>query len=348
MRSIILHSSFLFSCLLFSRLQLCTDPHIRDNTVAQSNISSRTPTPTAVPAPIAGVGVYVGDAVSLSAPSESQVESALASLLVSEETVSESHVAQDSSSNIDNNIISINGNTSAAASASASASEANSSNTSTTSTTRHSSMSTSITSTVPVPTTVPTTAPVTANVVQSFESYSDTLPKSSVPPSASKLFQTEESCTEKQIQGPCSAPDVDVSLSPGVMVTVSDLMDHPSKPHSLIFFLRVPVEGREGGSERASDKRWEVELEFEFDLLTDDARSIVVEMKECEELSAVRIDVEHITRVFAPFVLAANRHLALSPTQGSSSGLAKAVISEVREILLCETEYNSDRGRLWD
>jgi hypothetical protein len=72
-------------------------------------------------------------------------------------------------------------------------------------------------------------------------------------------------------------------------VTVSDLVDHPSNPHSLVFFLRVPVRtmGDIVSTTGVKDCSWEVELEFEFDLLTDDALSIVSEMKECEELSQV-------------------------------------------------------------
>lgn len=321
-------SSLLFPSLpslLFSRLQLCTDPHIRDDGAAKSNISSRTSTPT-----------LAGDAVTLSSPFESQLKSASLLLDGCEGAVSDSRVARI---NNDNVIISTDGNVNVKGNTSASVSEAISgtdsnryaphSSSSSSSTTQHPSMSTSVTSTVP--TTVPTPA------AQLTENCVGTSPVSSMPSSASKIMQAQETFPEKSpVQSLCSVSDLDngpgqgLVQGPGVMVTVSDLWDHPSKPHSLIFFLRVPAEGREGGSDRATDKRWEVELEFEFDLLTDDARSIVVEMKECEELSAVRIDVEHITRVFAPFVLAANRHLALSPTQASSSGLAKAVIVEVR------------------
>jgi len=90
-----------------------------------------------------------------------------------------------------------------------------------------------------------------------------------------------------------SSKDITVSVLSAV-VTVSDLTDHPSNPHSLVFFLRVPV--RTMGvpdivsTTGVKDCSWEVELEFEFDLLTDDALSIVSEMKECEELSQVPID----------------------------------------------------------
>jgi hypothetical protein len=119
----------------------------------------------------------------------------------------------------------------------------------------------------------------------------------------------------------------------GAMVTVSDLTDHPTKPHSLVFFLRVPVEGQDRGMDKGTDKRFEVELEFEFDLLNDNAHSVVAEMKECEELSSVPIDSEHITRLFAPFVKAGTRQLqqSLSSSNGSpsSAGLARAVIAEV-------------------
>ena len=279
--------------------------------------------------------------MSLIVPFEPQLKSATLSLNGCERGVSDSHVVHDDNNdnNNDDVLISIKGNgkTGASVSEASSCTDSNrnaphssSSSSSNASSSRHSSMSTSITSTTP------TAVPVPLPAAKSVESCIDTLPISSVGSSASKIFPAEETCLEKpSVQGPCSVSDLDMGSGPGpgVMVTVSDLRDHPCKPHSLIFFLRVPVEGREGsGSDRATDKRWEVELEFEFDLLTDDARSIVVEMKECEELSAVRIDVEHITRVFAPFVLAANRHLALSPTQGSSSGLAKAVIAEVRII----------------
>jgi hypothetical protein len=125
----------------------------------------------------------------------------------------------------------------------------------------------------------------------------------------------------------------------GAMVTVSDLTDHPSKPHSLVFFLRVPVGGQDRGSDKGTDKRFEVELEFEFDLLNDNAHSVVAEMKECEELSSVPIDSEHITRLFAPFVKAGTRQLqqSLSSSNGppSSAGLARAVIAEVRVCCDC-------------
>ena len=132
------------------------------------------------------------------------------------------------------------------------------------------------------------------------------------------------------------------------MVTVSDLTDHPTKAHSLIFVLFVPLGGGAGGGgrgggtgdcasvnaggervDRAAEKRWNVELEFEFDLLTDDALSIILEMKDCEELSSARIDAEQITRMFAPFLKAASRQLALTDGCGSSLGLARAVINEV-------------------
>ena len=141
------------------------------------------------------------------------------------------------------------------------------------------------------------------------------------------------------------------------MVTVSDLTDHPSKAHSLIFVLFVPLGGGtgtggtggqgggagtgvgtgDGGNvstigervDRAAEKRWNVELEFEFDLLTDDALSIILEMKDCEELSSARIDADQITRMFAPFLKAASRQLAVSAECGSSLGLARAVINEV-------------------
>lgn len=156
------------------------------------------------------------------------------------------------------------------------------------------------------------------------------------------------------------------------MVTVSDLTDHPSKAHSLIFVLFVPLgggigtgtggggggQGGGGGGmggagmgtgvgtgigmgdgasvsaigervDRTAEKRWNVELEFEFDLLTDDALSIILEMKDCEELSSARIDADQITRMFAPFLKAASRHLAMSAECGSSLGLARAVINEV-------------------
>ena len=144
------------------------------------------------------------------------------------------------------------------------------------------------------------------------------------------------------------------------MVTVSDLTDHPSKAHSLIFVLFVPLGGGNGTGgglgggvggagtgtgvgmgdgasvsaigdrvDRAAEKRWNVELEFEFDLLTDDALSIILEMKDCEELSSARIDADQITRMFAPFLKAASRQLAVSAECGSSLGLARAVINEV-------------------
>lgn len=153
------------------------------------------------------------------------------------------------------------------------------------------------------------------------------------------------------------------------IVTVSDLTDHPSKAHSLIFVLFVPLgggigtggggrgtgtggggQGLGGGAgtgvgvgtgdgasvsaigervDRAAEKRWNVELEFEFDLLTDDALSIILEMKDCEELSSARIDADQITRMFAPFLKAASRQLAVSAECGSSLGLARAVINEV-------------------
>ena len=125
----------------------------------------------------------------------------------------------------------------------------------------------------------------------------------------------------------------------GAMVTVSDLTDHPTKPHSLVFFLRVPVGGQDRGTDKGPDKRFEVELEFEFDLLNDNAHSVVAEMKECEELSSVPIDSEHITRLFAPFVKAGTRRLqqSLSSSTGSpsSAGLARAVIAEVCGLCLC-------------
>ena len=148
------------------------------------------------------------------------------------------------------------------------------------------------------------------------------------------------------------------------MVTVSDLTDHPTKAHSLIFVLFVPLGGGTGGGGRGgggaggggvggvgtgtgagmgdgasagagldrgdkAEKRWNVELEFEFDLLTDDTQSIINEMKDCDELSSARIDAEHITRMFAPFLKAAHRQLALSAECGPSLGLAGAVIAEV-------------------
>ena len=146
------------------------------------------------------------------------------------------------------------------------------------------------------------------------------------------------------------------------MVTVSDLTDHPTKAHSLIFVLFVPLGGGTGGGGRGAgggggvggvgtgagvgmgdganasaggdrgdraEKRWNVELEFEFDLLTDDTQSIINEMKDCDELSSARIDAEHITQMFAPFLKAANRQLALSAECGPSLGLAGAVIAEV-------------------
>jgi hypothetical protein len=149
------------------------------------------------------------------------------------------------------------------------------------------------------------------------------------------------------------------------MVTVSDLTDHPTKAHSLIFVLFVPLGGGTGGGGRGAgggvggggiggvgtgtgagmgdgasasagvdrgdraEKRWNVELEFEFDLLTDDTQSIINEMKDCDELSSARIDAEHITRMFAPFLKAAHRQLALSAECGPSLRLAGAVIAEV-------------------
>ena len=104
------------------------------------------------------------------------------------------------------------------------------------------------------------------------------------------------------------------------LVTVADLNDHPYNPHSLVFILRVPVSldmggvGTAGGtgavSGGAQAHRWEVELEFEFDLQRDDIASIVHEMKECDELAHVPIDAEHIMMVFSPFVRAAERVLA--------------------------------------
>ena len=146
------------------------------------------------------------------------------------------------------------------------------------------------------------------------------------------------------------------------MVTVSDLTDHPTKAHSLIFVLFVPLGGGTGGGGRGggggsggagaggvgtgagmgdgasasastggdrAEKRWNVELEFEFDLLTDDTQSIINEMKDCDELSSARIDADHITRMFAPFLKAAHSQLALSAECGPSLGLAGAVIAEV-------------------
>jgi hypothetical protein len=100
-----------------------------------------------------------------------------------------------------------------------------------------------------------------------------------------------------------SSKDIAASVLSAV-VTVSDLIDHPSNPHSLVFFLRVPVRtiGDIESTTGLRDCSWEVELEFEFDLLTDDALSIVSEMKECEELSQVPMmmmftQMNHNTRV---------------------------------------------------
>ena len=71
------------------------------------------------------------------------------------------------------------------------------------------------------------------------------------------------------------------------LVTVADISDHPSNPHSLVFILRVPISlemgGGGGGSlggggeagTAAASHRWEIELEFEFDLQRDDIASIV-------------------------------------------------------------------------
>lgn len=67
----------------------------------------------------------------------------------------------------------------------------------------------------------------------------------------------------------------------------------------------------------------EVEVEFEFDLNHDDARAILEEMKDCDELADTPVDIEQIMKAFNPLVETA-RLLLKDKVSGKS--LADAVI----------------------
>jgi hypothetical protein len=85
-------------------------------------------------------------------------------------------------------------------------------------------------------------------------------------------------------------------------VIVSDVLDHPANPKSLVFLIRVPV--------GLNEHRWEVELEFEFDLEADDVQAIAMEMRECDELVNVPLEPVNITTAFDRIVSAARRVLS--------------------------------------
>jgi polyhydroxyalkanoate synthesis regulator phasin len=86
--------------------------------------------------------------------------------------------------------------------------------------------------------------------------------------------------------------DINRKDSQTKVVSIMNLEDHPSNQDSLVFFLRAPVLGQER----------EVEVEFEFDLNHDDARAILEEMKDCDELADTPVDIEQIMKAFNPLV----------------------------------------------
>jgi hypothetical protein len=108
------------------------------------------------------------------------------------------------------------------------------------------------------------------------------------------------------------------------VVYIMNLEDHPNNKDSLVFFLRAPVIKQER----------EVEVEFEFDLNHDDARTILEEMRDCDELADTPVDIEQIMKAFNPLVETAKQSL-YDIRPGNS--LAEAVIVS---ILTNEKDFN--------
>jgi len=100
------------------------------------------------------------------------------------------------------------------------------------------------------------------------------------------------------------------------VVSIMNLEDHPTNQDSLVFFLRAPV----------IDQEREVEVEFEFDLNHDDARAILEEMKDCDELADTPVDIEQIMKSFNPLVETAKQLLR---DKVSGKSLADAVIVSI-------------------